>query len=266
MKIKKLLTAVVLPISISVFAGEPGKNYVETTYNVGTPTSAFDESVGQTITFEIPNEHPGSGYLIKSKTESNNWLFIYHDRYGLTSEVKEEAYALWKDLENVNVLAIDLYDGKVAQSSSQAMRFLMSSKYNRNISIIQGALDYVGPDARIGSLGWSAGGSWSLQTAIHAGERNVACVVYYGMPENNVEKLKDIQHDVLAIFANQDTWITPNLANSFKSNMDQAGKSLTVVDFEGAGGFADKKSMNYDKEKADEAYNHVISYLKPKFN
>jgi carboxymethylenebutenolidase len=264
MKIKHLLTAVILPLSITLSAGD-NLNTVTNSYNDGTENSTFDESVGETVTFEIPNEHPGSAFLIKSATPSNNWLFIYHDRYGLSMEVKEEAYTLWKDLENVNVLAIDLYDGKVAQSSSQAMRFLMSSKYNRNISIIKGALTYVGDDAHIGSLGWSAGGAWSLQTAIYAGDRDVACVVYYGMAENDINKLKEIKTDVLAIFANKDTWITPNLANRFESNMQEAGKELKTVDFEGNGGFADKKSPNYDKAKADEAYTRVLSYLKPKY-
>jgi len=265
MKIKHLLTAVILPLTLTLSAGEPVNNDYANVYNDGTATSTFDENVGETVTFDIPNEHPGSAFLIKSEKPSNNWLFIYHDRYGLSAEVKEEAYTLWKDLENVNVMAIDLYDGKVARSSSQAMRFLMSSKYNRNISIIKGALDYVGEDARIGSLGWSAGGAWSLQTAIYAGDRDVACVVYYGMPENDVNKLKDIKTDVLAIFANKDTWITPNLANRFESNMQEAGKDLTRASFEGTGGFANKNSANYNKEQADEAYSQVLSYLKPKY-
>jgi len=265
MKIKHLLTAVVLPLTLTLSAGEPVNNDFANVYNDGTATSTFDENVGETVAFDIPNEHPGSAFLIKSEKPSNNWLFIYHDRYGLSSEVKEEAYTLWKDLENVNVMAIDLYDGKIARSSSQAMRFLMSSKYNRNISIIKGALDYVGEDARIGSLGWSAGGAWSLQTAIYAGDRDVACVVYYGMPESDVNKLKDIKTDVLAIFANKDTWITPNLANRFESNMQEAGKDLTRASFEGTGGFANKNSVNYNKEQADEAYSQVLSYLKPKY-
>jgi len=265
MKIKHLLTAVVLPLSITLFAGDFNNNDGNNPYNDGTATSSFDDNVGETVTFSIPNEHPGSAFLIKAEKPSNNWLFIYHDRYGLSTEVKEEAYTLWKDLENVNVMAIDLYDGKVARSSSQAMRFLMSSKYNRNISIIKGALDYVGEDAKIGSLGWSAGGAWSLQTAIYAGDRDVACVVYYGMPENDVNKLKDIKTDVLAIFANKDTWITPNLANRFESNMQEAGIGLTKTSYEGTGGFADKKSDNYNKENADAAYSQVLSYLKPKY-
>ena len=265
MKLKHLLTACILPLSMMIYA-EDTENLTNNNSDTQASTTAFNESVGEMVNFTIPGEHPGNAYLIKAETASNNWLFVYHDRWGLSSDVKEEAYNLWKDLENVNVLAIDLYDGKVAKSSGQAMRFLMSSQYNRNISIIKGAINYAGANAKIGSLGWSAGGAWSLQTAIYAGEKEVACVVYYGMPEYDVNKLKLIQTDVLAIFADMDTWITPGLVNKFQSQMDEAGKELREIEYKGSGGFADKNSDKYNYENAENAYAQVLEYLNSKYN
>jgi carboxymethylenebutenolidase len=266
MKIKHVLTAISIPLALFLYAGErdtkTSNTYEEST---STTTSTFDENVGEMINFNIPQEHPGNAYLIKSKTPSDNWLFVYHDRYGLSTEVKEEAYILWRDLGDVNVLAIDLYDGKVAKSSGQAMRFLMSSQYNRNISIIKGAISYVGTDAKIGSLGWSAGGAWSLQTAIYAGEKDVACVVYYGMPEYDVEKLKNLNTDVLAIFADKDTWITPNLASRFQEQMSEAGKELKEIEYKGTGDFAKKGSSKYHESNAQDAYSEVLSYLNERY-
>jgi carboxymethylenebutenolidase len=265
MKIKHLLTACILPLTFTMYAGEKENNEANTYKETASKTTDFDVNVGEMISFPISQEHPGQAYLIKSETPSENWLFIYHDRWGLSTEVKEEAYTLWKDLKNVNVLAIDLYDGKVAKSSGQAMRFLMSSQYNRNISIIKGAIDFVGDDAKIGSLGWSAGGAWSLQTAIYAGEKDVACVVYYGMPEYDVEKLKKIETDVLAIFADMDTWITPGLVNRFQTQMNVAGKELKEIEYKGTGGFANKSSSKYNYENAENAYSQVLSYLSQRY-
>lgn len=230
-----------------------------------TTTAVFEENVGLSITFHIENQHPGQAFLIPSATPTDNWLFIYHDRWGLSADVKQDAYALWKDLKNVNVLAVDLYDGKVACNSGQAMRYLMASEYDRSISIIKGAIAYVGGDAKIGSLGWSAGGAWSLQTAIYAGDQDVACVVYYGMPEQDVEKLKKIETDVLAIFADRDTWITPGLAQLFHSNMITAGKNLTELNYNGPGEFAKRNSAKYDQKNAQDAYAQVLSYLLPRY-
>ena len=266
MEIKHLLLACILPLTFTMYAGEKDKQEAETHNQVASNTNTFNEGIGEMITFSIPQEHPGNAYLIKSETPSNNWLFVYHDRWGLSAEVKEEAYNLWKDLKNVNVMAIDLYDGKVAKSSGQAMRFLMSSQYNRNISIIKGAINYAGEDAKIGSLGWSAGGAWSLQTAIYAGEKEVACVVYYGMPEYDVDKLKKIESDVLAIFADMDTWITPGLVSRFQDKMDIAGKELREIEYKGTGDFANKNSSKYNYENAEHAYSQVLTYLTSKYN
>lgn len=267
MKLKHLLTACILPLAISMYAGDENNQGLENSYSENINTlGEFDENVGEMISFSIPEEHQGQAYLIRSEVPSDNWLFIYHDRWGLSAEVKEEAFTLWKDLKNVNVLAIDLYDGKVAKSSGQAMRFLMSSEYNRNISIIKGAINYAGTDAKIGSLGWSAGGAWSLQTAIYAGEKEVACVVYYGMPEYDVNKLKLIQSDVLAIFADMDTWITPGLVTKFQNQMDEAGKDLREIEYKGSGGFANKSSDKYNYENAENAYSEVLAYLSSKYN
>jgi len=267
MRLKHLLTACILPFALTMYAGDENTLGTDNLYPSVVPSSEkFDESVGEMVNFSIPEEHPAQAYLIRSETPSDNWLFIYHDRWGLSSEVKEEAYTLWKDLKNVNILAIDLYDGKVAKSSGQAMRFLMSSEYNRNISIIKGAIRYAGNEAKIGSLGWSVGGAWSLQTAIYAGEKEVACVVYYGMPEYDVNKLKLIQSDVLAIFADMDTWVTPGLVSKFQTQMDEAGKDLREIEYKGRGGFANKSSDKYNYENAENAYTQVLAYLNSKYN
>lgn len=265
MKIKHILTAIALPLSLMVLANDP-TTAADGNYSSSADYTAQTNAVGKTVTFKIPNQHPGKAFLLKSATPSNNWLFVYHDRWGLNNDVKQEAYTLWKDLKNVNVMAIDLYDGKVAKNSGQAMRFLMSSEYNRNVSIIKGAIAYVGQDAKIASIGWSTGGAWSLQTAIHAGEQDVACVVYYGMPEYDVNKLKQIDTDVFAIYADMDTWVTPGLANTFEQKMQEAGKTLQTVAYKGEGGFAKRNSEEYDFDQAKDAYYKVLNYLIPRFN
>lgn len=262
MKLKYFITACIFSFTVGVYGVDTDKVGVK---------SAIEENElniltsGDMINFPIPNQHPGQAYLLKSEEPSNNWLFIYHDRWGLCTDVKEQAYALWQDLENVNVLAIDLFDGKVAKNNAQAIRFLMASQYDRSIAIIKGAIDYIGEDVKIGSLGWSVGGAWSLQTAIQAGAKDVACVVYYGMPEYDVDKLKKLETDVFAVFADKDTWVTPGLVDEFESKMAMAGKDLKEIEYNDVGGFANKSSDKYDDENAVNAYGKVLSYLMTKY-
>jgi hypothetical protein len=47
--------------------------------------------------------------------------------------------------------------------------------------------------------------------------------------------------------------------------MEEAGKQLQTVAYNGTGGFAKRNSEEYDFEQAKDAYNKVLSYLIPKF-
>ena len=69
----------------------------------------------------------------------------------------------------MNVIAVDMYDGKVAATPDSAMKLMRGADMGRMAAIIQGAIKKAGADASIYSVGWCFGGMWSLQTAILAG-------------------------------------------------------------------------------------------------
>ena len=264
MIIKKLIIASLVLLSTPLFASEEDKNANTNSYKCKT-TVKLATNMGEMISFPTIGKSSGHGYLLKAKTPSNNWLFIHHDKWGLTESVKQEAISLWTDLKNVNVLIIDLNDGQTPNSNPEAMRLLLSSDPQEKIAIIKGAIQFAGSNAKIGSLGWSNGGAWSLQTAIHAGIQDVACVMYYGMPESNVQKLSQINTDVLAIYGDMDTYITPRIARVFKSNMQTAGKNLIELTYQGKGNFADKSSDKYNYNNASQAYVKVLNYLSQQY-
>jgi carboxymethylenebutenolidase len=75
------------------------------------------------------------------------------------------------DLSEVNVLALDLYDGMVADNRDSAMKYIQAVNTVRLENIIKGAIAYAGEDARIFTIGWCFGGMWSLQASILAGKQ-----------------------------------------------------------------------------------------------
>lgn len=218
------------------------------------------------IQLALEDQEDGTAYLLESSSPSHNWLFIYPDKWGVTNEVKNDAYRLWMDLKNVNVLIIDLNDGINPIDNKEAMRLLIKNDVERDHAIIQSAINYTGDHAKIGSLGWCYGGSWSLQTAIKAKEKEVACVMYYGMPETNTKMLKNLNSDVLAIYGSMDTYITPTIANYFKEKMASVGKNVLELTYEGKGEFADRNSTKYNQDYALNAYSKVLEYLHSKYN
>jgi len=86
--------------------------------------------------------------------------------------------------------------------------------------------------------------------------------MYYGMPVQEVDKLKTLRCDVLGIFASREKWISTAVVNEFEANMKKAGKKVTVHNFDAEHAFANPSNPNFDKKASDEAYALSLAYLK----
>jgi carboxymethylenebutenolidase len=217
---------------------------------------------GKSITFKTDDGKTGAAFEIKAAKPTENYVFLIHEWWGLNDYIKQEAENLQKELGNVNVIALDLYDGKIATNPTDAGKFMGEVKQERAASIVKGAISYAGAKAKIYTIGWCFGGGWSLQASLLAGKQSAGCVIYYGQPEADVEKLKALNSDVLFIAATQDKWINPELVASFEKNMGTAGKKVTVKSFDADHAFANPSNPKHNKEFAAAAHSLVLTFLK----
>jgi carboxymethylenebutenolidase len=104
-----------------------------------------------------------------------------------------------------------------------------------------------------------------LNTAILAKEQTAACVIYYGMPTDDLKALGQLESDVLGIFATEDGWITPEVIESFEDNMKKAKKTANNHWFEAEHAFANPSSPRYHEASAKKANALTLDYLKGKF-
>ena len=229
------------------------------------PLPYLHAGIGKKITFPVADGKAANGYEIKSKNKSNNYLIVIHEWWGLNDYILKESDILSNDLKDVNILAIDLYDGKIAKTKEEAGKYMGEVDATRAAAIIEGAIKYTGSSSKIASIGWCFGGGWSLQTAIFAGKQAVGCVMYYGMPEQNVDKLKTLNTNVLGIFAKKDGWINEEMIGTFEKNMKEAGKKLTVHWFDADHAFANPSNPQFDKKATEEAHKLATDYLAEKF-
>lgn len=220
---------------------------------------------GEMIEFKTTDGQTARGFEIKSNVRSDKYLFVIHEWWGLNDYIKKEAAKFAIELKGVNVIALDLYDGQVATTPDEAGKLMQAVKTERAEAIIKGAILYAGPSAQIASVGWCFGGGWSLQTALLAGPKAVGCVMYYGMPEKNVERLKTLNTDVLGIFAAQDQWITPVVVAQFVRDMDAAKKKVTIKNYNADHAFANPSNPKYNQEYAAEAHTQALAYLRKNF-
>ncbi|MDN3205741.1 dienelactone hydrolase family protein [Algoriphagus sediminis] len=223
-------------------------------------------AMGEMINFDTPDGKKASGYFIPaSNPDSDKWLFVYQEWWGLNDQIKEQADIFYNDLNSkVNVLALDMYDGKVTSDPQEAGQFMRSANEARLQSIVLGAQQFAGSEAMIANVGWCFGGGWSLKSALLTGSQNIGSVMYYGMPVQDVEMLKTLNSDVLGLFATEE-YISKEIIENFAQNMEKAGKDLEYKIFDAAHGFANPSNPRHDPEATSEAYEMAIGYLRDKF-
>jgi carboxymethylenebutenolidase len=217
---------------------------------------------GQMIEFKTSDGQAGHAFEIKSAKPSNKYLFVIHEWWGLNDYIKKEAAMYAQELPGVNIMALDLYDGQVATTPEEAGKLMQGVKTERATAIIKGAQQYAGAKAQFASIGWCFGGGWSLQSALLGGKQTVGCVMYYGMPEKDVARLKGLNSDVLGLFAEQDKWINPEVVKQFEKDMAAAGKKVTVKEYPADHAFANPSNPKYNKELANDAHQKALAYLK----
>jgi len=219
---------------------------------------------GKPITYGTPDGKTASAYFLKAAEESDKYLFVIHEWWGLNDHIKQEAERLFEAIGNVNVMALDIYDGNVATNRDDAGKFMNLVTEERANAIINGALAYAGQNAKVATIGWCFGGGWSLKASILAGDQGIGCVIYYGMPVQKADQLVNLQAEVLGLFAEKDGWITPEVVNNFEAIMKATGKAVTTKQFDADHAFANPSSPRYEESAAKEANAMALKFLKEK--
>lgn len=222
----------------------------------------LENPIGKTISFTTADGTNALGYFIPAKKKSNKWLFVIQEWWGLNDYIKKEAETFYSELENVNVIALDMYDGKVATTRDSAAVYMKAAQPTRLENIVKGAVAYAGSDAKIFTVGWCFGGGWSLQSSILAGKQAAGCIMYYGRPENNIEKLKTLNCDVIGFFGSQDKGISLDIVTNFEQNLKSLGKNIDLTIYDAGHGFANPSNPVYNKSATEEAHQKAIAFLK----
>ncbi len=220
------------------------------------------DAKGKMITFKTKDGKSANGYFVESEKSTNKYIFVFHEWWGLNDYIKKESDELKSKLGDVNILAIDLYDGKVASTREDAAKYMQSVNQERALSIVYGAIDFVGKDAKIGTIGWCFGGGWSLQASIMLSKQGNACVMYYGIIENTPETFKTLNAPVLGIFAEKDGWVNPEVYGNLEKNLKSAGKKVIIKSFDADHAFANPSNTKFDEKATTEAKKLTIEFFK----
>jgi carboxymethylenebutenolidase len=87
----------------------------------------LEELAGKRVSFTTPDGKSASAYEIRNKKKTNN-IYSLSLMVWLNDYIRSEAELLANELNNVNVIALDLYDGKVATTADSANEIHVRSK------------------------------------------------------------------------------------------------------------------------------------------
>lgn len=252
------------PAATEAFAMLGAKSEFQSAHLAPEPIS-FEPTTGKLITFKTSDGKDGNAFQVNSASLSNHYLYVFHEWWGLNDHIKKETEELAAALPGVNVIAVDLYDGKIATNAEEAGATMQAVRKERAESLILGAYEIAGKSASIQTIGWCFGGGWSLQAAMLAGTKNIGCVMYYGMPEKDENKLKALNAPVLGIFATQDGWINKPVVDAFETQMKQLNKAITIHWYDAEHAFANPSNPKFNKDAASDAMAKSIAFIKSNF-
>jgi carboxymethylenebutenolidase len=193
-------------------------------------------------------------------------VIMIHEWWGLNDNIRAMADRLAG--EGYIVLAVDLYDGQIAESAEAAREHMLSvveqpDFASENIRQAYAFLSEIAGAPRIGSLGWCFGGGWSLNTAILFPDDLDAAVIYYGQVTDDADRLLPLNVPILGLFGAEDTGIPVASVEAFEAALQGLRKEHDIQIYPGVGhAFANPTGDNYSAEVADDAWKRTLEFLR----
>ncbi len=190
-------------------------------------------------------------------------VLLIHEWWGLNDQIKSVA----AELANLGyvALAVDLYDGNVADTPDNARALMQNVNGTIAIDTLTSWIDFLknheNTNGKVGTLGWCFGGGWSLNVSLAAPVD--ATVIYYGNVQKSAEDLASLSSPVLGHFATRDGWINQSMVNGFKAAMEAADKSdLTVYWYDADHAFANPTSACFDADDAALSWERTLTFFR----
>ena len=207
-----------------------------------------------------------TGYLaMPSVGEPQAGILVIHEWWGLNDNVRSMARQLAG--EGYVALAVDLYEGEVAETREDAGRLARGSRDNpgRGQQNLQQAWHFLKEKhgiEKVGVIGWCFGGGWSLQAALTMGDGIDATVIYYGRVTTDRDALAPLSSPVLGIFGAEDSGIPVATVREFQATLDLLGKTTSIHIYEGAEhAFANPSGTRYNEAAAQDAWSKTLTFF-----
>ena len=222
----------------------------------------------ESVTYGVNNDNPFTGYLAQPTDTSSvkPGLIVIQEWWGLNENIQAMTRRL--AAEGYTALAVDLYDGQVAETPDQARTLVQAALENPNRlqQNVVAAYTYLSNELNaptVGSIGWCFGGTWSLNTALALPTQLDAAVIYYGgQLVTDRDRLAPLQMPIQGHFGALDRRPSPETVREFEAALNDLGKTAQIYLYDGANhAFANPSGTRYNPEAAELAWERTIDFL-----
>ncbi|MCW8952091.1 MAG: dienelactone hydrolase family protein [Rhodospirillales bacterium] len=217
------------------------------------------------ISVRTPTGNIASGVVAMPEAEKAPAVLLIHEWWGLNDQIK--AVAAEYAAQGYIALAVDLYDGKVADTREGAMALMQGMDARvateKLTTLIEWLRAHENGTGKVGTVGWCFGGGWSLNCSMAVPVD--ATVVYYGNVAKKSENLKALSGPVLGHFGRKDANINAEMVGGFETAMQAAGKTdLTVYWYDADHAFANPTGARYDGPSAKLSWERTLAFFEQK--
>lgn len=240
----------------------------DTPASPGLPDVSPEAVSTQAVSYGDINGKPVNGYLAQpaNTTSPLPGLIVIQQWWGLTDNMKVLTRRL--AAEGYTALAVDFYDGQVAETPDEARTLVQAAIQNadqleQNVVAAYNYLSNKMQAPEVGSIGWCFGGTWSLNTALVLPTQLDAVVIYYGgQITTDRNQLEPLQMPIQGHFGALDTAPDPETVQAFETALNDLGKTAEIYSYEGAGHAFANPGARFNPEAAELAWERTIAFLK----
>lgn len=219
---------------------------------------------GGMVNFKTPDGKSGSAYFVPSYTPSNKVMILFHEWWGLNNYIKREAERWQVQLGNVDVYAVDLFDGDRASDPETASKLASGLDPVRAENIIKGILNSMSKNKLVATLGWCMGGSWSFTASVLAGKQAAGCVMFYGFPEKDSVRIASLKTDVLYIWGSEDKFIKREMVDELEQKVRANHHNFDLHIYKAEHAFANPSNPKFNDLAATQAEIVALKFLREK--
>ena len=202
------------------------------------------------------------GYLATPASGKGPGVLVIQEWWGLVGHIKKVADRF--AAAGYSALAPDMYHGKTASEPDGAGKLFMALNIAQAEKDLAGAAKFLAghsSTAKLGVVGFCMGG----QLALFASTINPsigAVVDFYGIHPNVKPDYSKLGGPVLGLFAEKDTFVTPQTAREVEAAIKKAGKAASIHIYPGVDhAFFNDEAPAYDKAAAEDAWKRTLAHF-----